>query len=118
MARGRLNIFFISGSVIVVLIALGAMAHQSMGLRKWRTGFNEEMAQRLDLEEKFSRMEKERSVLMADLNQASSLLEKANAENDVLRATLVREMDEKKALADRLVQAQALPVTSMTKSVP
>jgi septal ring factor EnvC (AmiA/AmiB activator) len=115
MSRNRVPIGLLSAGVVGFLLVLGVMVHQSLGVNKWRASFNDEMAQRLDLEEKIAQMEKARSALMADAKELTARLGRAQGEIENLKSALVRERDDKKAIQARLDQMQASLTTSTTK---
>jgi peptidoglycan hydrolase CwlO-like protein len=116
MARERLPVGIIIACVAGLIFAIGFFVNLSLGARKWRSSFNEEMAQRLDLEEKVARMEKERSALMADAKDSAARIEKLGADIEVLKSQIIQEREEKKQLQARLEQVQQPVLTSTAEA--
>ena len=102
MARDRFSYGKLAIWVVAAILVLGFLVQQSLGVGKWRSSFNDEMAQRLDLEEKVARMEKERSALMAQAKDLTDKLQKSEAQIEDLKSALVREREEKKSLQARI----------------
>ena len=111
MARDRFPFAILATCVVVAVLILGFLVHQSLGVKKWRTSFDDEMAQRLDLEEKVARMEKERSVLLAGTEDLTSRLEQSKSEAEDTKAALTRVREENKSLQTRLEQIQTPDLT-------
>jgi uncharacterized protein (UPF0335 family) len=64
------------------------------------------MAQRLDLEEQVSRLEKERATLLSDAKDLDRRLERASVDIESLKAAIILEREEKKSYQDRLSLAE------------
>jgi len=93
--------------VVGVLLILVSLVKATANVKKYKKNFQEEMAERLDLEEKLDKMEKDRAVLLSDLK---NLKEELKNENDALKKVkdkLSQEEDKSASLQRTLEKARA-----------
>lgn len=93
--------------LFVIVVALISLVSATLNAKKVRKNFREEMAQRLDLEEKMTQMEKERSAVLSELKSLQTQLVKNKDEMEKLKNELVKEQEERTALKNALDQAKA-----------
>lgn len=81
-------------AVLVVLLSLVGATVRSLRLKK---NFQDEMAQRLDLEEKVSKMERERQGFLSEIKRLSDQIAKSAGEIEKLQINLDQEKTERAA---------------------
>ncbi len=114
MAREKNPVGLIIVLVSVALVLLGFAVHATLNTKKWHANFSDEMAQRLDLEEKLSRIEKDRAAQLSDLKSLSQRLEKDKTEIEDLKAALAKMKQENEELLRRLEQSQPAVTAAKT----
>ena len=97
---------FLIVSVIITVLVLASLVKATMNVKKFRKNFRDEMSQRLDLEEKVSKMEKERKALTLELQALKAQFSKNTDELAALRGTLAREQEDKAILKESLEKAE------------
>ncbi|MBI5872675.1 MAG: hypothetical protein HZB36_00830 [Candidatus Omnitrophica bacterium] len=95
-------------SVIITILVLASLVSASMNVSKFRKGFRDEMAQRLDLEEKISKMEKERQATISELETLKNQVLKDKDEATELREKLSKEQKDAASLREALEKAESL----------
>ncbi len=91
---------------VVVIFAIVSLARTSHKLKSSSKSFQEEMALRLDLEEKISGMEKEQNIFLTEIKDLKRSLGKKLEEIDSLKEKIFKEQQEKHALSKELKKAQ------------
>lgn len=77
--------------VVLCIVFFVSLVRLSLSLRSSKSDFRNEMAQRLDLEEKISLMEKERQALLGEMRVLRSTLDRAQGETQTLSEELDKE---------------------------
>jgi cell division protein FtsX len=95
-------------SVIITILVLASLVSASMNVSKFRKGFRDEMAQRLDLEEKISRMEKEHQALISEIDSLKNQALKDKDEAALLRDEVSKERKDAASLREALEKAESL----------
>ena len=93
--------------VVGVLLVLVSLVKATANVKKYKKNFQDEMAERLDLEEKIDKMEKDRAILLSDLK---NLKEELKKEDDTLKETkdkLSQEEDKSASLQGALEKARS-----------
>lgn len=93
--------------VVTTVLVLATLVGTSMNLRKFKRNFREEMAQRLDLEEKLLKVENERHILLARVKELESQDSRTRDEANSLKEALAKGEEEKEALKASLEKAEA-----------
>ncbi len=106
---------FLIISVCVVLVVLISLVRATTNAKKYRKNFEEEMAQRLDLEEKMTKMEKDRADLVYELRDLRDQLAKNKEEVRQAIEELDRIRSEKTALKSALEKTNSEPGISSAK---
>ena len=102
-------------SVIVGVVFLVLLVSVSMGLNKYRKNFRNEMGQRLDLEEKMLKMEKERQLMITEVQFLKDKALEADSEIESLKDVVAREQEEKAVLKDSLDKLESQSKGPMQK---
>lgn len=92
------------GIVSVLLVAL--LVGVGWQGQRFQKNFRNEMAQRLDVEEKLIKLENERLVLRADLKSTREQLKTAKDELDTLRKKMAKDLEENAILKNMLERRQ------------
>ncbi|MFH1691386.1 MAG: hypothetical protein ABIC68_02265 [Candidatus Omnitrophota bacterium] len=92
--------------IVVVVVVMVSLVNTGRNLKCSRKSFQEEMALRLDLEEKISGMEKERSSFQMEIKDMKRSLERKSEEIDSLQEKIFKEQQEKKELNKALRKSQ------------
>jgi biopolymer transport protein ExbB/TolQ len=100
--------------VVVTLLILVSLVKATTNVKKFKNNFQEEMAQRLDLEEKIAKMEKERAGLLSDSKKMKEDLQKERDELSQLKNKLAQEEDERSSLEKALEKARATQKTHVS----
>lgn len=95
-------------SVILVVIVLVTFIRLGSNTNRAKKSFREEMALRLDLEEKIVRLEKERSLLISELKKTRLKLTEQREELASQAKALDELLQAKADLEGRLTQASAV----------
>lgn len=93
--------------VVGALLILVSLVKATANVNKYKKNFRDEMAERLDLEEKLDKMEKGRAVLLSDLK---NLKEELKKEGDALKDAqdkLLQEEDKSASLQKALEKDRA-----------
>jgi chromosome segregation ATPase len=96
----------IAGVVTVVLV-LAILVSTSMNLRKFKKNFRDEMAQRLDLEERLLKAENERHTLLVRVERLENQDSQVQDEVASLKEALAKGEEEKKVLKASLEKAES-----------
>ena len=102
-------------NIIVGVVFLALLVSVSMGLNKYRKNFRNEMAQRLDLEEKMLKMEKERQLMTTEIQFLKDKALESEDEVSGLKEAIVREQEEKAILKDSLDKLESQSKGPMQK---
>jgi septal ring factor EnvC (AmiA/AmiB activator) len=92
--------------VVGVLLILISLVKATANVNKYKKNFQEEMADRLDLEEKLDKMEKERAVLLSDLKNLKEELKEKNDALKEIKDKLSQEEDKNASLQGALEKAR------------
>ncbi len=92
--------------VITTVVVLALLVGASMRINKYSKNFRDEMAQRLDLEEKLTKMDSEHQALVAENDSLKEKIEKSDEEIKTLKEAIARHEEEKAVLKDSLEEAQ------------
>ncbi|MFH0876956.1 MAG: hypothetical protein V1863_01855 [Candidatus Omnitrophota bacterium] len=95
----------LSGLLVVLLVGLGLKGNA------FEKNFRNEMALRLDVEEKLVQAENERQGLQTDLKNVRAQLKKANDELLELRKKLAKEQEENVILNEMLERKQTKTIS-------
>lgn len=87
---------------LIVIVVLVSLTRAKCELKSSNKSFQEEMALRLDLEEKISGMEKEYAAVMAEMKDLKRSLDRKSEEIDSLKEEIFQEQQEKQALNKEL----------------
>ncbi len=98
---------FLVTSVVLTILVLVSLVNASIKLSGSRKDFRNEMAQRLDLEEKMSKMEKERHALISKIQVLSADAVKSKDKILSLEENLAEERKEKEILGKALEELEA-----------
>jgi chromosome segregation ATPase len=101
IARNKVHIVW----VVVFILCLLALSRASMNLKKTKNSFRDEMAQRFDLEEKLTNLEKRRDVLNEEQENLKEQLKKSQDEILQLKDALTASDNEKATLKGELEKA-------------
>lgn len=92
--------------IVIVVIVMVSLVNTGRNLNSSRKSFQEEMALRLDSEEKISGMEKERSSFLVEIKDLKRSLGKKSEEIDSLKEKIFKEQQEKQSLDKALRRTQ------------
>lgn len=90
----------VSVLLVVLLVSVGIQG------QRFQKKFANEMAQRLDAEEKLITLENERQVLQADLKDVREQLKTTKEEIETLRKKMAKNLEENAILKDMLERKQ------------
>ncbi len=96
--------------VVLVVVCLASLVNASMNLKRSSKGFHDEMAQRLDLEEKVIKLEKGRDASQTELTGLKEQLTKNKEEIDSLKNALTASDNEKASLKSELEKTKGQAV--------
>lgn len=119
MASERTSSVGLSIAVAFAIIGLIVAVQASLGATRARNGFRQEMAQRLDIEERLESAQKEKAVLAARVESLSAEADRVQQEAVAAREAYERERAEKTAMAAELERARqasaaAVPAAAQT----
>lgn len=89
-------------SLVAAIVFFAFLVRISLNLKDSRRSFRNEMAQRLDLEEKISGMEKERQDMMGKIRILQTRLDAALQETKTMSSALEQERQEMTSLRSSL----------------
>ncbi|HQP91153.1 MAG TPA: hypothetical protein PLU24_00580 [Candidatus Omnitrophota bacterium] len=89
-------------SIILGVVLFVLLLSVSIGMGRYKKNFSNEMAQRLDLEEKILKMEKERQGLLDEIDSMKDKALESEKEIAQLKNSLAKEQEEKTALKGSL----------------
>ena len=93
--------------VVGVLLILVSLVKATANVKKYKKNFQDEMAERLDLEEKLDKMEKDRVVLLSSLNNIKEELKKESDALKEVQDKLLEEEDKSVSLQGALEKARS-----------
>lgn len=102
-------------SVLVTIVVLISLVGASLNLGKYKKGFRDEMALRLDLEEKILRIEKERQDMRAQLEVLKGEASENAGEVKGLKEKLASREDEIAALKASSARSESQLKSPMQK---
>jgi DNA repair exonuclease SbcCD ATPase subunit len=106
MAIEKSSFVGLSVAVVLAILGISVAVKVSLNASRDRSGFRQEMAKRLDIEERLERALKEREMLTARLEDVRVEADRAGQEVVQVRQALERERADKAAIAAALEQSR------------